>query len=251
MLMQAGAGGAMSYIKVVTVLLMLILLAGLLTLRARYATPKSAASEAAADQMTTSWVARHQLLAAYEQEQSKLRMAVIKQRKLYQDGEVSKSELVETEQSFVRVLAQIQEVRRLLTETELAIAETEIKEGLLSPALGSAEGVQESQAPSAHKLNAPWSIKEAPNIDKYFFQTFGHSLPVSARGQTPTHDRMRFDHRDSMDVALHPDSAEGKALIAYLRRSGVPFIAFRSAAVGASTGAHIHIGRPSHRMGDS
>jgi hypothetical protein len=241
----------MPYIKVVTGVLMLILVASLLMLRARYATPKNEATEAAADQLTTSWVARKQLLAAYEQEQSKLRMAVIKQRKLYQDGEVSKSELVETEQSFISVLAHIQEVRRSLMETEMAIAETEIKEGLLSPALVSADGVQESQVPSAHKLSAPWSLKEAPNIDKYFSQTFGHSLPVSALGQTPTHDRMRFDHRNAMDVALHPDSVEGKALIAYLRRSGVPFIAFRSAAVGASTGAHIHIGRPSRRMAAS
>jgi hypothetical protein len=71
---------------------------------------------------------------------------------------------------------------------------------------------------------------------------------VSALGQTATHDRMRFDHRDAIDVALHPDSPEGKALIDHLRRSGIPFIAFRNAAAGASTGAHIHIGRPSHRI---
>ena len=241
----------MSYTRIATAVLILVSVVCMLTLRARHAMPKSTASETAADQLTTSWVARKQLLAAYEQEQSKLRGAVIKQRKLYQDGEVSKSELVETEQSFISVLAHIQEVRRSLMETEMAIAETEIKEGLLSPALVSAEGVQESQALSARKLGAPWSIKQASNIDKYFFQTFGHSLPVSALGQTPTHDRMRFDHRDSMDVALHPDSAEGKALIAYLRRSGVPFIAFRGATVGASTGAHIHIGKPSRRMADS
>jgi hypothetical protein len=51
-----------------------------------------------------------------------------------------------------------------------------------------------------------------------------------------------------MDVALHPDSAEGKALMDYLRRSGVPFIAFRSSVPGASTGPHIHVGRPSGRL---
>jgi hypothetical protein len=227
---------------------MLILVAWLLTLRARYASPKNDANEAAADQLTTSWVARHQLLVTYEQEQSKLRMTVIKQRKLYQGGEISKSELVETEQSLVSVLAHIQEVRRLLMETEIAIAETEIKEESLPPEVVSTEGLQEAKASSAHERSTPWSIKQAPNIDKYFFQAFGHNLPVSALGQTPTHDRMRFDHRDAMDVALHPDSVEGKALIAHLRRSGVPFIAFRTAAVGASTGAHIHIGRPSRRM---
>jgi hypothetical protein len=230
---------------------MLIFVAGLLTLRARYATPKIDASEAAADRLTTAWVTRHQSLVAYEQEQSKLRMVVIKQRKLYQDGQVSKSELVETEQSFMSVLAQIQEVRRLLMETEMAIAETEMKEEPSATKVVSAEGGQETDASSAHRRTTAWSITQAPNINKYFFQTFGHNLPVSALGQTPTHDRLRFDHRDAMDVALHPDSVEGKALIAHLRRSGVPFIAFRSAAVGASTGAHIHIGRPSRRMAAS
>jgi hypothetical protein len=48
-----------------------------------------------------------------------------------------------------------------------------------------------------------------------------------------------------MDVAVHPDSAEGHWLLSYLRRAGIPFIAFRSAVAGAATGAHIHIGQPS------
>jgi len=240
----------MSYIKIVAAVLMLILVAWLLTLRARYAPAENRPTEAA-DHLTTSWDARRQLLVAYEQEQSKLRIVVIQKRRLYQDGEVSKSELVETEQSFINVLSRIQEVRRLLMETEMAMAETEINEQSLALGGAGAEGTEETQASAAHQRSAPWSIKQAPNIDKYFFQTFGHKLPVSALGQTPTHDRMRFDHRDSMDVALHPDSAEGKALIAHLRRSGVPFIAFRGAVVGASTGAHIHIGRPSRRMAAS
>jgi hypothetical protein len=137
-------------------------------------------------------------------------------------------------------------------ETEIALAETEMKDESSGPAVtGDEEIPQAKRLPYANIPNAPWSIKEASNIDKYFFQTFGHNLPVSALGQTPTHDRLRFDHRNAMDVALHPDSVEGKALIAYLRRSGVPFIAFRSAVLGSSTGAHIHIGRPSRRMAAS
>jgi hypothetical protein len=242
----------MPYTKVVIAVLMLALVVLLLTLRAQYAATKNDSTESAADLLTTSWVAKHQLLAAYEQEQSKLRMAVIKQRKLYQEGEVSKEQLVETEQSFITMLARIQEVRRLLMETEIALAETEIKGESSGPTIMDAEDLaQAKRLPYTDRRNAPWSLKEAPNIDKYFFQTFGHNLPVSALGQTPTHDRLRFDHRNAMDVALHPDSMEGKVLIAYLRRSGVPFIAFRSAAVGASTGAHIHIGKPSRRMAAS
>jgi len=62
------------------------------------------------------------------------------------------------------------------------------------------------------------------------------------------HERMGLDHRDAMDVAVHPDSPEGRALMAYLRGNGIPFIAFWNRVSGAATGAHIHIGRPSLRM---
>jgi hypothetical protein len=51
-----------------------------------------------------------------------------------------------------------------------------------------------------------------------------------------------------MDVGLHPDSSEGKSLIDYLRKSGIPFLAFRQAVPGAATGPHIHIGKPSNRL---
>ncbi len=73
-------------------------------------------------------------------------------------------------------------------------------------------------------------------------------LRVSAYGQTDLHNRMGFDHRNSLDVALHPDSPEGRALLEYLRSQGIPFLAFRGAIAGTATGPHVHIGRPSHRI---
>ena len=48
---------------------------------------------------------------------------------------------------------------------------------------------------------------------------------MSAYGQTALHDRMGLDHRDALDVAVHPDSPEGRALMEYLREAGIPFIA--------------------------
>ena len=53
---------------------------------------------------------------------------------------------------------------------------------------------------------------------------------------------MGFDHRDRVDVALHPDENEGIFLITLLENWGIPYIAFRSAVPGQATGAHIHIG---------
>ena len=85
-------------------------------------------------------------------------------------------------------------------------------------------------------------------IETFFAGQFGRSLPVSALGQTPVHDRLGLDHRHALDVALHPDSDAGKALIAYLRRERIPFLAFKGPVPDASTGAHIHIGQVSPRL---
>jgi hypothetical protein len=91
-------------------------------------------------------------------------------------------------------------------------------------------------------------LAEVEKIEKFFSSTFGRRLPISALGQTATHDRMRFDHRNSVDVALNPESTEGQSVLRYLRQAGIPFIAFRGAVAGAATGAHIHIGKPSPRL---
>jgi hypothetical protein len=59
---------------------------------------------------------------------------------------------------------------------------------------------------------------------------------------------MGFDHRNALDVALHPGSVEGRALMDYLRTSGIPFIAASGAVPGSASGAHIHVGQPSPRV---
>jgi hypothetical protein len=95
---------------------------------------------------------------------------------------------------------------------------------------------------------ARWSLARAPALERYFLRRFGRPLPVSAFGQTPVHDRLGFDHSDGLDVALHPDSREGAALVAFLRGGSIPFIAVRGAVEGSATGAHIHVGPPSARV---
>jgi len=93
-----------------------------------------------------------------------------------------------------------------------------------------------------------WSLGNLGAVQQFFSTTFGKTLPVSTIGQSATHNRLGWDHRHAVDVGLHPDSNEGRALIAYLQNSGIPFLAFRGAVPGVSTGPHIHIGSPSHRL---
>ena len=140
------------------------------------------------------------------------------------------------------------ELRYSVTETDIAITEAVLGEKVLRLPVLPVGGFSETS--EFVRFNGPfkWSIREAPRIEKFFAQTFGRSLPVTARGQSHTHDRLGFDHRDSLDVGLHPDSAEGRSLIEYLRKMGIPFLAFRQAVPGVATGPHIHIGNPSRRI---
>ena len=93
-----------------------------------------------------------------------------------------------------------------------------------------------------------WSLADADTVQQFFARRFGRPLPVSAWGQTVVHDRLGLDHHDAFDVAVHPDSAEGRALMAFLKSEGIPFVAVRSRIRGLSTGAHIHVGPESGRL---
>lgn len=198
--------------------------------------------------MKQSLLRDRRLLTDSERDQAVLRAEVIKRRKLFQDGQVPKQEVVEAEQAFVAALRRVHELRESVTETDIAITEAVLGEKVARMPVLPPNGYSETAELARFNGSSKWSLKQAPQIERYFSQRFGHSMPIAARGQSETHNRFGFDHRDSMDVALHPDSAEGKALIDQLRKSGIPFIAFRGAVPGASTGPHIHIGNPSHRL---
>src|SRR5215475_9026493 len=189
-----------------------------------------------------------QSLLNREREQATLRTEVIKRRKLFQNGQLSKDQVTEAERAFVAALTQVHELRHSVTETEVAITEAVLGEKVLRLPVLPVGGFSQTAEFMRFNGGFKWSIREAPRVEKFFAQTFGRRLPVTALGQSHTHSRLGFDHHDSMDVALHPDSAEGRKLIDYLRKAGIPFIAFKQAIPGVSTGPHIHIGKPSGRI---
>ena len=105
----------------------------------------------------------------------------------------------------------------------------------------------EAAAPAEARNPGKWRLSEAEKIKAFFFGTFNKRLPVSAFGQSDLHTRWGLDHRNGMDVGLHPDSVEGRALINYLRGEAIPFLVFRNPIPGVATGPHIHIGNRSSR----
>jgi hypothetical protein len=96
--------------------------------------------------------------------------------------------------------------------------------------------------------NGKWKLSDAGKVEEFFVAKFKKPLPLSAFGQSDLHTRWGWDHRNGMDVGLHPDSAEGRALIEFLRNESIPFLAFRGAVPGVATGPHIHIGNRSPRI---
>lgn len=103
--------------------------------------------------------------------------------------------------------------------------------------------------PAAERFDgAAYDSEHAKAAERAFIREFGKALPVSARGQTEFHLRLGFDHRDRVDVALHPDEPEGIWLRRFLVKEGIPYFAFRGSVPGKSSGAHIHIGPASPRV---
>ncbi|MCM3900312.1 MAG: hypothetical protein ND866_01250 [Pyrinomonadaceae bacterium] len=93
-----------------------------------------------------------------------------------------------------------------------------------------------------------WRISDAAKVESFFLNRFERSLPPGAFGQSDLHTRWGLDHRNGMDISLHPDSPEGRALISFLRTEGIPFLAFRGPIPRVATGPHIHVGNPSPRF---
>jgi len=93
-----------------------------------------------------------------------------------------------------------------------------------------------------------WKLADATKVQDFFLAKFKKPLPMTAFGQSDLHTRWGWDHRNGMDVGLHPDSVEGRALMEFLRNESIPFLAFRGPVPGVATGPHIHIGNRSPRI---
>jgi len=93
-----------------------------------------------------------------------------------------------------------------------------------------------------------FSATDFRRVESAYTVHFGRPLPVSALGETAVHRALGFDHRNRVDVAVHPDQPEGVWLREYLGQNRIPYFAFRQAVPGKATGAHIHIGPISPRL---
>jgi hypothetical protein len=197
------------------------------------------------------------LLSLEAEEVNRSAAKVEQLRQLFAEGLIAKVELEESERALAAARDRLAERRRQIVDSDRLIVEIKAAEELAksqpsspmiqSPSV-SAGSYSSSGVVIRYTGKAYWSVASLGMVQSFFAAQFGHTLPVSALGQTATHNRLGFDHRHAVDVALHPDSVQGRALINYLQSQGITFIAFRAAVPGSATGPHIHIGAGSRRL---
>ena len=190
-----------------------------------------------------------QKLLAFEEDDVKLAAAQLEKRKaLLSQNIISRKEVEDSERALATAQNKVNDTKKQIGESDSLIAEASGERQL--DKLGKSRLGAYQVTAALIRYNGPthWALSDASKVEGFFTTIFKHALPISAFGQTAVHDRLGFDHHNAMDVALSPDSSEGKALMDYLRGQGIPFIAFHYAVPGSATGAHIHIGLPSRRV---
>jgi hypothetical protein len=166
---------------------------------------------------------------------------------LLESGVVSKREVDDETTKLADLQTKLAESQKQLAEADEILEEAEAADQLARAPLPR-NGYLATPGVLRYGGSGGWNIADIAKVQMLYTSRFGRQVPISAFGQSATHDHLGFDHRNAVDVAVQPDSAEGQALITYLRGSGIPFLAFRSAVPGKATGPHIHIGLPSHRF---
>ena len=180
---------------------------------------------------------------AQETEVEKLTKNTDLLRQLYSEGLIARIELEKAEQDLTAAKARVEE-----TKKADELSKVQAQELAKAQQLAKIKTFVKPTSMITRSTAGNWSIASLSTVQQFFSNTFRKPLPTSAVGQSATHNRMGWDHRNSVDVGLHPDSAEGRALIAYLQNAGIPYLVFRGTIPGVATGPHIHIGSPSHRL---
>jgi len=191
------------------------------------------------------------LLAIQERNVTKAEEKLVQSQKLFAEGLISKSQLVETEGAVTAAKDRVNESRRQMASADTQIADTLLEaqaETQMSKIPLRKGSLVSTTSYIRYSGTGTWALSDAWKVQRFFLDSFKKQLPIGVFGQGAIHDRWHLDHRNAMDISLHPDGPEGQALLNFLRANGIPFLAFRAAIPGTATGPHIHIGTPSHRF---
>lgn len=191
------------------------------------------------------------LLPFYENEVRKAEEKLEQGKKLFAEGLIPKTQVEENERALAVAKQKIAETNRSMASADEQIAgvlvETAANEQIAKNLRLAKNSLVRTAAYTRYTGAGGWNLGDSWKVQRFFYDTFQKQLPIAVFGQGAIHDRWRLDHHNAMDIQLHPDGVEGRALLEFLQKNGIPYLAFRSAIPGTATGPHIHIGRPSHR----
>lgn len=192
------------------------------------------------------------LIVIYEGNVTTAEEKLAASKKLYEEGLLPRAQVAENERAVAEARDKVTTTRKQIADADAQVAailvETEAEKTIAKNLRFARRSLVRTTAFIRYNgAGSGWNLGEAWKIQRFFSDTFKRELPVAVFGQGAIHERWRLDHRNAMDISLHPDSAEGQALLGFLQKNGIPYLAFRSAIPGTATGPHIHIGRPSHR----
>jgi hypothetical protein len=191
------------------------------------------------------------LLAIYEGNVTKAEAKLEQSKKLLAEGLIAKAQVEENERLVAAEKDKVAQTRRQMSSADDQIAgvlvEMDADEQISKNLRLANRSLIRTASFTRFNGGSSWNLSEAWKIQRFFSDTFNKQLPIAVFGQGAIHDRWHLDHHNAMDIQLHPDGVEGRALLNFLQKNGIPYSAFRSAIPGTATGPHIHIGRPSHR----
>jgi len=191
------------------------------------------------------------LLAIYEGNVTKAEEKVTQAKQLLAEGLIARAQVEETEHAVALAQQKVAETKRQMTNADAQVAsvlvENEADQEIAKNLRLAKQSLVRTASFTRYTGAGGWNLGDAWKIQRFFSDTFKRELPIAVFGQGAVHERWHLDHRNAMDIQLHPDGVEGRALLEFLQKNGIPYSAFRSAIPGTATGPHIHIGRPSHR----
>jgi hypothetical protein len=191
------------------------------------------------------------LLPYYESYVKKAEENLEKSKKLLAEGLIAKKQVEENERELAVAKEKIAETNRLMKSADEQVAavlvEAAANDEIAKNLRLAKQSLVRTAAFTRYSGAGGWYLIDAWKVQRFFSDTFNKQLPIAVFGQGAIHERWRLDHRNAMDIQLHPDGPEGRALLDFLQKNGIPYLAFRAAIPGTATGPHIHIGRPSHR----
>jgi len=186
-----------------------------------------------------------------ESEVKKAEEKLEQSKKLFAEGLIARAHVEENERALQIAKQKLADTNRQITNADEQIAailvETEADKEIAKNLRLAKQSLVRTASFTRYTGAGVWNLGEAWKIQRFFSDTFNKQLPIAVFGQGAIHERWRLDHRNAMDIQLHPDGVEGRALLDFLQKNGIPYSAFRSAIPGTATGPHIHIGSPSHR----